>query len=951
VLLVAAAAGLVILVAATVWLWGLRGESGEPSRSEQAGPAARSPAGPEPAMESTLFDPVKHLDGYGDAFIADWNDLYSFEPFEQAKSKPITAAKLAEARDAWARERERVGKERRRLESDPMALHLYRLERRFVTHRFFPKVEYTRSFGSLPFAFFIQKPLKPDPGYEERITAKFVPWLQEMEKLFRETYVEPLKLPRHEAAPCYAFAVLATRGLYDDYARAVEDALLLQSEAHYNTDLRLGVTYEELVPFDQDEARRRSMLHEFIHALQHAYSSGDGTVKPLWFIEGLAQYWTEGRIRNLEDMKKPQLDPGRLKWFVDLLRSGDAALAAPLKDLVSVDSEGYAGIYEEAVKRLGKARRKRHAAELWSEVLDAFYSQSYLFMHFLHQGDGGKRLQGLLRYTREVMGGKSGWAVFLEAFEGEDLTDPFLTFLRESHEQRWPGKLEGQLALESSKVKAAPARGDSVTRAEKAKTPAPSKVEPSSLRIGNEEEEAILGTSISLASKGRLDEAVSRLRAGGQRRTPLAARIRREIERMEEALGLRDEILGSAARSKAVLEVANTRGRVEKFDADRKVIHLSVRGKVQELGVAELTTESLRRAAEAQQALKGSRSWMGAYLLLLSGQPVRTVLDHRYLKGELSSKARELRNDAEDFERLRAFGEAAQILDDLSRRKPPTEDDGAAAADALSRLRTLAERHGGLELVRKRRQGLRSYAEALLDRTFDRTKADCLGVHGKLEKGAQDAIKLVYEFEDAREASDFLPERDYLAEWRREMQQTQGLAGVKKPESSTFAVEDGALSGIGATSCRLILPFAAPFRVRYVASCSGASEEEEQYVFIVGVCDDGRGVGVRCSLQGDMSVLSEQSVQNLEGKIRQIVPGQPYHYEIRHDGEAIELQAGSGTVKLERVERLKRGSLFLWIHANFKVRVTRLEIEAVLDEESLLQARRRWIERQLEGLF
>jgi tetratricopeptide (TPR) repeat protein len=130
------------------------------------------------------------------------------------------------------------------------------------------------------------------------------------------------------------------------------------------------------------------LFHEYVHALVRNNYAG----APIWFNEGLAQYYSEFELS--EDRRRVRF--GReLSHRLDSLGREGALL--PLKTLLEVDDSS--PHYQQ---------HDKHAV---------FYAQSWAFVHYLLSDAGGARQAQLARYLELTSAGASVEAGFREAFK------------------------------------------------------------------------------------------------------------------------------------------------------------------------------------------------------------------------------------------------------------------------------------------------------------------------------------------------------------------------------------------------------------------------------------------------------------------------------------------------------------------------------------------------------
>ncbi|MBI4603321.1 MAG: hypothetical protein HY721_15310, partial [Planctomycetes bacterium] len=313
----------------------------------------------------------------------------------------------------------------------------YRVAEKLHTqHDYFKKVDFFMA-ADLPFVFYVQRPPKDDPKYKDEIVAKFGPILRELRKLFEKEYATPLGLRRQLQPELYRMAILSTPGDYvENYARAMRlgEGGLRLSAAHYDPKWRIAVTYEDkITPLSQDEERRHAILHEFVHALQHMYGRA-GMPKPVWYAEGLAELLAAGGPDDSKDLSRRPFPQQALRQFMAAMGQGGDLFVNSLQDLVTAEGPGYDDVLLRAAARAG-GRVPVNRDEFVGMALAAFYTQSTLMVHFLHEAEGGKHRQGFFEYMKAVQAGESGWGTFTKAFPDVDpdqIESSFLEYFRKA---------------------------------------------------------------------------------------------------------------------------------------------------------------------------------------------------------------------------------------------------------------------------------------------------------------------------------------------------------------------------------------------------------------------------------------------------------------------------------------------------------------------------------------
>ncbi|MCA1567522.1 MAG: DUF1570 domain-containing protein [Acidobacteria bacterium] len=129
------------------------------------------------------------------------------------------------------------------------------------------------------------------------------------------------------------------------------------------------------------------LFHEYVHALVRNNYAG----APVWFNEGLAQYYSEFELS--EDRRRVRLGRGLTHRLDSLARES----LLPLRTLLSVDASS--AHYQQ---------HDKHAV---------FYAQSWAFVHYLLSDAGGVRQAQLARYLELVSAGTPVEESFREAFK------------------------------------------------------------------------------------------------------------------------------------------------------------------------------------------------------------------------------------------------------------------------------------------------------------------------------------------------------------------------------------------------------------------------------------------------------------------------------------------------------------------------------------------------------
>jgi tetratricopeptide (TPR) repeat protein len=149
----------------------------------------------------------------------------------------------------------------------------------------------------------------------------------------------------------------------------------------------------------------RIIFHEYVHLL---VNNAMGTTAPLWFNEGLAEYYSTFDIKN----------DGRGVLLGNLIESHIVYLRQnaflPLRTLFAVDYKS--PYYNEGNK------------------MNIFYAESWMFIHYLLQGDGQKHRSQFTRFVELLRARTKIEDAFQQAFQGsvESVEEDFKNYLQAS---------------------------------------------------------------------------------------------------------------------------------------------------------------------------------------------------------------------------------------------------------------------------------------------------------------------------------------------------------------------------------------------------------------------------------------------------------------------------------------------------------------------------------------
>ena len=844
--------------------------------------------------------------------------------------------------------------QRERERQDPNYKQTAWLEGKLKEHPFFKRVSYEKVV-SQQFVFFIEQPRKQDPAYYEQLAAKHTPWLRELEDVFVREYAGPLQLSRKTPHASHALSVLSSAAHYhNEYAQLVGDPGLAYTAAHYLPALRMVTTFEDSVlPVEAGE-RRSAILHELVHSLQHQfYSESDDMPKPLWFVEGLAEYLSAGKLENAGALRQGRLDEEYLRQYLRLKEIDPQGIYLnSLTDLVSVEGPGYGAIIDLAVKR-AQAQGTASSSGFfvvnanWAQV--AFYRQAYLLMHYLHQGAEERHRPGFQRYFKLVMKGGRG----LKAFQDAHGVDPgamekdFNSYLENLKRRHFPG---GVLDAGESMARFLARLFASKPAAKPERRPS---FDPRALDLAADEWQAQLGLALRRASQSRLDEAIRSLEGARDRNSDsgIKKRLNREANRLGVVRDLRREFLEDAAEKHLTLLFGSERREVLGVDTAAGKVRLRI-GK----GTREAPLESLPMKELLQRAkdkMTGGQYWLAPYLKFICGASSKDLLKDAVLGTRQTSAARELREDlAGDLEQVRGLGDAAEAILELTASEPgaPAEKTDAA----LKSLQTLLSKHGGKELVSRRKEGLKSLAATLIEPGFDSTRSSHLGMR-VLERLPNGRIKVAHGLAGQWGMEDFVPEDGYLDGMRRLNIQAGNLDEIPSAVSSGFRIQGKELVGSGGACLRLALPLAAPLEARMKFRFTPEMGGQKSYFFL-GLCGDDEERYLGIDWFGGLLCSDGVQQRHVAGSNLEWDWASIYEMEVRHTGSQLEATVYKHKRKVseQRLEGLSSGqvgSCFLWVHSRAPFAIVSLEVTGRLDDSSLPGLKARWVESEVKKLF
>lgn len=911
-------------------------------------------------QDAIKFDPSRDLDGFDQASLSQYSDLYPLRTYLALRDKEIPAADLAQLRERWKSERALVEIEIERIRADPREEYLHEVRKRVHEHPFFGKLALDVDRSVPGCDFFVQRapvpgPATQGPDYARRIADFYGPVVKGMQAVFEKTYAVPLGLERRPDLLAWAICILDTEDDYHAFGQTTEQMWRI-SAAYYEPRLKMIVSYgDPYAPTTTPARQRYLILTEFVRALEHAYFSGKGE-RPaaLWLNLGLASYlaWREGVVED--PAAKNSISPDVLADVVKAAQKKEdrGIFLHPLADLLQLRVT--AEVPALAVMRAQELSAKEPDGD---RALKLFYQQSALWMHFLHEAQGGRYRDPFLKYFQSAMSGLGGLDAFYVAFRGVDLSvldRDFYRWVFAEHARVYPTiKLDPAVA-DAIFADRAPKRPPEGARPAPSSAPSlPSSLSPFSpaaAAVEPKEFEGQHALALLQVVRGDLEPALETLEnlAANGPPPPEDVRIARDIERVRQVILLRDAWLESLKRSGQPF-VGKYRGvdYVAKVDrVEGGWIHLGDnRAGLSKIPLAALEPYEVARQAGKREEQGTAAPWARLVPYILVGDAKWEQL-FRELKDD-SAGATQLRDDAKSwYPELLRTAQAATALNQIAMLpEPKTQKDSGRLFDAVKALLTGS---GDLPIVQRKTDVLKQIVAGVIVRTYVEQDPGSL-CHGTFTALGNGLVSLVYDFTKPEEALDFRKDPGYLADLRTNQQQP-----VKKEEASAWAVANGELSGSGAACYRHYLDFTGPITLRYDVAFRNtptAPGTKPAFMFMVGVCDDGAGSYAGCFNFGSAMVI------DLATKAFHTVPDEktafakrPYKIELKNDGETVSITVNGEKRQSLPASGRKSGAVILWFHTDNVVAIQRMEIEGRVDSKWAEKARALYYEGKLVEL-
>ncbi|MBI3844177.1 MAG: hypothetical protein HY292_06000 [Planctomycetes bacterium] len=862
--------------------------------------------------DEKTFDPAKVLADWDACFFSEFSERYHFDAFKGPADRNPTAAEIEKLKKDWDAERARVAKEIERIHSDPRARFAWDIQQTMKRDRFFSSIRYELRPGD-SLTVFVQAPTREQPNYVTKVERTYRPYVEQLIQYFEATYTTPAGVARRSEIPSLALVILASRGAYDDYARAQSEGAWPNelAVAHYDPSLRFAITFEQgsAAEFVPEREQRRRVLHESVHALTDAYATaGIAAIRRPWIEEGLAQYLgtTSGEPGN-HTLRFGEMDRqilGRVRDAKSVQPFGDIVVPS-LAELLAARS--YADVVESSAKRAST-----HGYQLDDEgtalALLTFYDVSYLFVRFLHEEDGGKWRPGIVKYIDAELNGHGG-AEMLPACLGVSSLDEI--------EDSFKKYLEADAKLPDGRPMPQPA-------------PLPPPVAPPTIRLDAAAAGVAQARALALAKAGDVAAAADAMRA--------AHGDADDVAFLDALLKLSNDVLDEAQKGgkNFVVKGANAAvGAVKHFDA-KEIVIVDYKGKETPIPRSAFGPEQIVERVRSKQLSLGTPDTL-ASALVLTGKSVADAA-----KGAWASAAPIVKSRAERWAGLQRELDARTKLERIA---PLAE--GTVPSDPTTALADVDALLGDLRAATsssQNRAAIVAIGSRLLEREFDRGDAILAAFHGQSKKLANGSVEIRYSLTNPAELSDFAEEREYAWAFVRRQ------ADPKAPTDllGKWSLEKGTLSSKGLSSLFHVARFAGAASMDYTLTIAGGVDDKAHPSRFVAIAfDDGRRSCCRTdSVIGITEVFNAKTDRHHFGTTKgseTITIGKGYGVKIAHDGAEFVFSV-DGTVKDHVAdEGVPAGRFGLVASGEFEFDVTNLVVRGTLDPAWIAERRAAWV--------
>lgn len=800
------------------------------------------------------------------------------------------------------------------------------IEKDLRSHPFFSRITFS-IIDRPPFLFCIERPAVDEEKYELAVANSYLPHLRELLKQFDINYVKPGQLKLRPEAGGYALAVLASAGRYVDFRTAIGDPSLAMARAHYTPQLRLAVTYQDTFSRVNTKAEERhALLHEFVHALQHAYSSDGSMPKPVWFNEGLADY--RSSCSNAQSsLREPPLQGNHIAAMAfGYANPAGRFYVAPLNELVAAVS--YADVVKHATQR--------NKGEVPAETLmSMFYAQAEMFVRFLHEGEQGKYRGAFLKYVAGAQSGEAGAAAFEKAF---GLRGDAMSQL----ETEWLKWLTGVLRPRYPKIPDLATKTSSANSGSPSAAPMspPIAFDTSGLHWSDTEFSDRVAGARRLCADGQYDLGLQQLPADSEVPAETLPFLQRERARVVELVRVRnmalEDLLTRKGRLSVVLDGSRIAGKVLRREGDDLV--LMVDRKEQVLPISVMGPIVLKGQAKRFKLLKGKGRWFEVWTRWLNGDTRKRL--NSLLKLEYSSMV-QLRADLDsDFAKM--TGRDAAAL--LTLQELPQTNNRDEADKALTTIRELLQAYGQSPLLQRRKPAITKLARAFAERAFRIDEPAALGLLGDVTRNDNGLMTADYSNALAAPTADFTPLTKKELEALPIQQAKTTYAG-----RSGLTANAGGYQLVGSQWLRWAVPLGGKQSVEIQFSANG------DFVPDFGValcCGPGRMILARPTGGAQVFDLEKDLVDSVGGGA-QLMADKVHTLRVEHDGKkqlTVSVD-GKQTALVGNVGRMLSGDLYLYVSSSTPTTVARIKISGRPDPRNPQAYRDRFVAAVLRDIW
>ena len=250
------------------------------------------------------------------------------------------------------------------------------------------------------------------PDVARKLTARLESFRRLIEDLLvfhRERWIKPLGLREFAPGEVFFVWVFGDKESWEDYGRQVVTVVPRGTKGYFSNRDHWAFVYDD--PKERYEVEA-AVAHELTHLLHWHYSKDPASefqnhydhIDAVWFKEGWAEYvsWVK---RDGDGYVFAQDSPLRMEAYQAFKKLGLPLY--PLQEFVK--RESYADWAQAVFAWLGKKiklpEEPKKIEALWDAYFDMLYSQSWLFVKFLYEGEGGKYQKKMLEFTKASIRG------------------------------------------------------------------------------------------------------------------------------------------------------------------------------------------------------------------------------------------------------------------------------------------------------------------------------------------------------------------------------------------------------------------------------------------------------------------------------------------------------------------------------------------------------------------